>query len=58
MVFPSFASFSWLYTIQLWGFPLDQLIKLALATPVQYWVGWRFHRGAYMALRSGRWVGG
>jgi Cu+-exporting ATPase len=24
-----------------------------LTTPVQYWIGWRFHRGAWKALRRG-----
>lgn len=24
-----------------------------LATPVQFWIGWRFYRGAFFALRSG-----
>ena len=26
--------------------------QLALATPVQFWVGWRFYRGAFYSLRS------
>lgn len=45
-------------SLQLLGFPLDQLLRLGFATPVQFWCGWRFHRGAYLALRGGRWVGG
>lgn len=35
------------------GFPLDELLKWALVTPVQFVVGWRFHKGAYKALRRG-----
>ncbi len=42
--------------VQLLGFPLDQLLRLGFATPVQFWCGWRFHRGAYLALRGGRWA--
>ena len=49
---PSFLPF--LPPVQILGFPLDQIFKCLLATPVQFWVGWRFHRGAYVALRSGR----
>ena len=29
------------------------LVLLALATPVQFWAGWRFYRGAWGALRHG-----
>jgi Cu+-exporting ATPase len=32
------------------GFRADHLTKMALATPVQYGVGWRFHSGAVKAL--------
>ncbi|KAL4423767.1 hypothetical protein ABPG75_001068 [Micractinium tetrahymenae] len=44
----------WLYRDMVGGFPLDQVVKCLLATPVQFVLGWRFHRGAYRALRSGR----
>jgi len=27
--------------------------QLALATPVQFWLGWRFYEGAYKSLRGG-----
>ena len=29
-------------------------VLLALATPVQFWAGWRFYRGAWGALRHGQ----
>ncbi|MCO5062769.1 MAG: heavy metal translocating P-type ATPase [Kiritimatiellae bacterium] len=28
-------------------------LQLALATPIQFWIGWRFYTGAYHALRGG-----
>lgn len=36
------------------GFELEHIITFLLATPVQFWVGWHFHKGAYKALRRGR----
>ena len=33
-------------------FPQKKLLLLALATPVQFIVGWRFYRGAYYSLKS------
>ncbi len=32
---------------------LPRGLQLALATPVQFWIGWRFYAGAYHALRGG-----
>ncbi|MCK6411012.1 MAG: heavy metal translocating P-type ATPase [Azonexus sp.] len=45
----------------LWMFPADghghaelpRWLQLALATPVQFWIGWRFYDGAWKALRGG-----
>lgn len=54
MVFPHFRCMRGMYHIMIGGFPVDQIAKCLLTTPVQYGIGWRFHRGAYMALRSGR----
>jgi Cu+-exporting ATPase len=31
----------------------DPLFQLALATPVQFWAGWPFYRGAWKVLRHG-----
>lgn len=36
------------------GFPVGSLVSWALATPVQFYVGWVFHWGAWRALRRGR----
>jgi P-type Cu+ transporter len=35
------------------GFPLDEALKWTLTTPVQFVIGWRFHKGAYAAVRRG-----
>src|SRR5581483_11160723 len=32
---------------------LPRWLQMTLATPVQFWVGWRFYRGAWNALRGG-----
>lgn len=32
---------------------LPRWLQLLLATPVQFWIGWRFYVGAYNALRGG-----
>jgi Cu+-exporting ATPase len=47
LVVPMFA--------QLFGvhWMLDGWVQLALATPVQFWLGWRFYRAAYKAVRAG-----
>ncbi|GBF98396.1 copper-transporting ATPase-like, partial [Raphidocelis subcapitata] len=52
MVLPMLG-IKFMHGVQLLGFPLDQWTKWALATPVQFVIGWRFHRGAYKALRRG-----
>jgi len=40
--------------LQLFGvdWMLDGGVQLALATPVQFWLGWRFYRAAWMAVRA------
>ena len=40
--------------LQLFGFDwmLDGYLQLALATPVQFWLGWRFYRAAWKAILS------
>ncbi len=32
---------------------LPRWLQLGLATPVQFWIGWRFYSGAWKALRGG-----
>ncbi|MDG0816344.1 heavy metal translocating P-type ATPase [Bdellovibrio svalbardensis] len=31
---------------------MPRWLQLMLATPVQFWIGWRFYRGSYFALRA------
>jgi len=33
--------------------PLPRWLQLALATPVQFWIGWRFYVGGFNAIRGG-----
>ena len=56
MVLPMVPGMSttWLYTVDVFGFPLDQVLKFGFATPVQFGIGWQFHEGAWRALRAGR----
>lgn len=54
MVLPMMPVCEQLFRVQLLGFPLNEVIKWACVTPVQFWIGWRFHAGAWRALRGGR----
>jgi|TARA_R110000787_G_C13427818_1_gene445371 Cu+-exporting ATPase len=48
---PLVAQMIWMYLGV--AYRLPGLVELALATPVQFLIGWRFYRGAYSALRHG-----
>lgn len=54
MVLPGIRAFQGLYSAHLFGFPLDQILKFLLVTPVQFIIGWPFHSGAYRAIKAGR----
>lgn len=56
MVLPHVPHMSTLLGTMVLGFPARELLKWALTTPVQFWIGARFHTGAYRALRSGRYT--
>ncbi|WP_138496439.1 heavy metal translocating P-type ATPase [Paenibacillus pinistramenti] len=44
--------FSWTSWIYLPQFLMNPWVQLALATPVQFWIGRQFYAGAYKALRN------
>lgn len=54
MVLPALPFVRPLLEAQIFGFPLQEVVKWAFTTPVQFWIGARFHVGAWRALRSGR----
>jgi len=56
MVFPVLPGISGVMSTLVLGFPLDELVKWGLTTPIQFVIGARFHVGAYKAVRSGRCV--
>lgn len=56
MVFPWIPLLRPVLDASILGFPLAEVIKWAFTTPVQFWVGARFHIGAIKALRNGRQV--
>ncbi|WP_039044403.1 heavy metal translocating P-type ATPase [Sporosarcina sp. ZBG7A] len=49
-MFAHFSFTSWMYVPDLFMNPYFQWI---LATPVQFWIGWTFYKGAFSALRNG-----
>lgn len=49
-MFGHFSFTSWMYVPELL---MNPWMQLALATPVQFIIGWQFYEGAYKALRNG-----
>ena len=47
------SHFSWTSWIYLPDFLMNPWVQMAIATPVQFIIGWRFYRGAYKTLRNG-----
>ena len=54
MVFPMVPAMRPFLLAQIFGFPVDEIVKWMLVTPVQFYIGWRFHRGAWQALWNRR----
>jgi len=52
MVLPRVSPHAALLDVYLLGFPVGQLLKWALATPIQFGVGRRFYVGAWKSLRN------
>ena len=49
-MFAHFSFTSWMYVPDVF---MNPYFQWALATPVQFWIGWTFYKGAYAALRNG-----
>ena len=47
------AMFSMIFEIHSLVFLHEPLLQLILATPVQFWIGWRFYKGAWKSIRAG-----
>jgi Cu+-exporting ATPase len=53
MILPHLPMFTWIYSGIVKKVSLASFLKWGLATPVQFVVGARFHKGAYMSLKNG-----
>ncbi|GMH33228.1 hypothetical protein BSKO_01062 [Bryopsis sp. KO-2023] len=53
MLFPKIPGVKDIIKTEVFGFPFDVIFKWALTTPVQFIIGWRFHKGAFKSLRNG-----
>ena len=47
------AMFAGILKIEALMFLHNPLLQLVLATPVQFWIGWRFYKGAWKSIRAG-----
>ncbi|WP_263769268.1 heavy metal translocating P-type ATPase [Propionivibrio soli] len=55
LTLPLLAQMLWMFGTgaEMMAEPIPRWLQLVLATPVQFWIGARFYRGAWNALRSG-----
>jgi ATPase, P-type (transporting), HAD superfamily, subfamily IC/heavy metal translocating P-type ATPase len=53
LTLPLLLQMGWMFASGDHADPLPRWLQLALATPVQFWVGRRFYQGAFNALRGG-----
>ncbi|WP_258807204.1 cation-translocating P-type ATPase [Pseudidiomarina sp. CB1] len=53
LLYTMFGHFNWTSGIPVPAWLMSPWLQLALATPVQFIMGWQFYRGSYHALRNG-----
>ncbi len=53
LLYTMFGHFSWTAGVPVPDLLMSPWFQLALATPVQFVIGWQFYRGSYHALRGG-----
>ena len=53
LTLPLLAQMVWMFGSAAGHAELPRLLQLALATPVQFWIGARFYRGGWASLRGG-----
>jgi Cu+-exporting ATPase len=53
LTLPLLGQMLWMFGEHAHQNELSRWLQLALATPVQFWIGWRFYDGAWKTLRGG-----
>ncbi len=53
LLYTMVGHFSWTDHIYIPSWLMNPWVQMALATPVQFIIGWQFYRGSYHALRGG-----
>jgi P-type Cu+ transporter len=53
LTLPLVGQMAFMFGEQAHHLELPRWLQLALATPVQFWIGWRFYEGAFKSLRGG-----
>lgn len=53
LLYSMVGHFSWTQGIYVPEWVMNPWVQMALATPVQFIIGWQFYRGSYTALRGG-----
>ncbi|WP_404408372.1 heavy metal translocating P-type ATPase [Pseudidiomarina marina] len=53
LLYTMLGHFSWTDSIYVPNWLMNPWVQMALATPVQFIIGWQFYKGSYTALRGG-----